>query len=72
MIETTLEPEHVAHGELTVSQAGRLGGQKLLARYGLEHFIALGKLGGAKVAEQRGPSFYKRIGKLGHLHFTAS
>lgn len=48
--------------EMTVSEAGRKGGETVAKKYGHEHFEEIGKKGGRKVAEliQRGKQAEKK------------
>lgn len=52
-------------GEMSVAEAGRLGGKKRLAQIGREGFVALGKTAGATTLSKHGSEHYSRIGKLG-------
>ena len=51
-------------GQLTVTEAGRRGGQRAKELLGTEHYRRIGKMGGKKVAE-RGREFFATIGKQG-------
>lgn len=50
---------------MTVSEAGRKGGQTTKEKYGPEFYARIGKKGGETVSEERGPEFYAEIGKKG-------
>lgn len=49
---------------LTVREAGRLGGNAVKAKYGKAHYERIGAMGGNKTAE-RGREFYAEIGRKG-------
>lgn len=51
--------------ELTVREAGALGGKKRAEELGPEGFAALGRKGGAVTKERYGPDYYARIGAEG-------
>lgn len=51
--------------EMTVREAGRLGGAKRRDELGHEGYQALGKKGGAATKERHGSAFYSEIGKKG-------
>jgi hypothetical protein len=71
--------------DLTCREAGRLGGQAILARLGPDHFRAIGALarrdpatqrraalrGGATTRARHGDGFYERIARLGGLAVLA-
>ena len=50
---------------MTVSEAGRKGGEKTRERYGSEFYEEIGKKGGEAVKRTRGPEFYEKIGRKG-------
>ena len=52
-------------GALTVRDAGRLGGRRLLEKYGREHFAALGHKVGTKLREERGVEFFRNMAQAG-------
>jgi general stress protein YciG len=52
-------------GAMTVSEAGRKGGEKVAAERGHEFYEEIGKKGGQKVAAERGHEFYEEIGHKG-------
>src|SRR5438128_737277 len=52
-------------GSMTVSEAGRKGGEKVASERGHEFYEEIGKKGGDKVASERGHEFYEEIGKKG-------
>lgn len=55
------------HGNMTVSEAGRLGGLKIKQTYG-EHagyYASIGRKGGEATKKKHGLKFYADIGKLG-------
>ena len=52
-------------GDMTVSEAGRMGGAKVASERGHEFYEEIGKKGGEKVASERGHAFYEEIGKKG-------
>ena len=51
--------------EMTVSEAGRLGGTKRKDKIGSEGFKELGKKGGTKTKELYGSEYYEKIGRIG-------
>ncbi|MDA8216244.1 MAG: hypothetical protein M0Z94_01350 [Dehalococcoidales bacterium] len=68
--------------EMTVSEAGHKGGEKVSQKYGHEHFEEIGKMGGHKggeiVSEKYPHEHFEEIGhkggekvseKYGHEHF---
>ncbi len=57
-----MEPEKP---EMTVRQAGRLGGEAVKAKHGVEHYHRIGKLGGVANLAKRGHDYYVEIGKKG-------
>jgi len=52
-------------GTMTVSEAGRLGGEKVARERGREFYEEIGRKGGEKVARERGHEFYEEIGHKG-------
>lgn len=57
----TLEPKP----EMTVREAGRLGGKKVSEKYGPDFYKDIGHRGGSTTNEKYGPEFYGAIGKKG-------
>jgi general stress protein YciG len=51
--------------EMTVREAGRLGGEARKVKLGTEGYSKLGKKGGEAVKQKYGPEFYQQIGKKG-------
>lgn len=51
--------------ELTVSEAGRRGGEATRRKYGPEFYEEIGKKGGETVKRERGSGFYEEIGRKG-------
>jgi len=52
-------------GELTVREAGRIGGLTTLARHGLAHYREAGRKGQAELAKRCGPVQRRRWGAMG-------
>lgn len=56
-------------GDMTVSEAGRRGGEKTAETHGHEFYEEIGKMGGQKggetTAERHGHEFYEEIGHKG-------
>jgi hypothetical protein len=52
-------------GELTVREAGRIGGLSTLARHGLAHYREAGRKGQAELAKWCGPAQRRRWGTMG-------
>jgi general stress protein YciG len=50
---------------MTVSEAGRKGGETVKAERGHEFYEQIGKKGGESVRASRGPEFYSQIGHKG-------
>lgn len=50
---------------MTVSEAGRLGGEKVARERGHDFYEEIGRKGGEKVARERGHEFYEDIGHKG-------
>jgi len=53
-----------AHPE-SASEAGRIGGETVFARYGRRHFKEIGHRGGIITKNTRGSQFYSEIGRKG-------
>jgi general stress protein YciG/biotin operon repressor len=56
---------HPPKPSMTVSEAGRLGGQKVSAERGPEFYRTIGKKGGHALKAKCGPEHYRAIGKKG-------
>src|SRR6266568_1694331 len=52
-------------GSMSVSEAGRKGGQTVRDKYGHSFYEEIGRKGGETVKAERGRSFYEQIGKKG-------
>src|SRR5712692_983952 len=52
-------------GAMSVSEAGRKGGQTVRDKYGHSFYEEIGRKGGETVKAERGGSFYEQIGKKG-------
>ena len=52
-------------GGMTVSEAGRKGGERVRDERGVEFYQEIGRKGGETVKAERGHEFYEQIGKKG-------
>ncbi len=52
-------------GKMSVSEAGRKGGNKTASTHGVEFFTEIGRKGGDTVLRNRGKEFYSEIGSKG-------
>ncbi len=52
-------------GAMSVSQAGRKGGQRTAETHGHEFYEEIGRKGGTKVRDVYGHEFYEEIGRKG-------
>lgn len=52
-------------GGMTVSEAGRKGGEMTSKKYGPEFYEEIGKKGGETTSRRYGPEFYEEIGHKG-------
>ncbi len=52
-------------GKMTVSEAGRKGGETTARKYGPEFYEQIGKKGGETTSRKYGPEFYEEIGHKG-------
>lgn len=50
---------------MTLSEAGRKGGEKVKRERGSDFYAEIGRKGGRRVAEDHGPAFYAEIGRKG-------
>lgn len=50
---------------MTLSEAGKRGGEKVKRERGRDYYAEIGRKGGASVKERRGPAFYAEIGRKG-------
>ena len=50
---------------MTLSEAGRKGGEKVKRERGTDFYAEIGRKGGRRVAQNHGPSFYSEIGRKG-------
>lgn len=58
----------VERGEMTVREAGKLGGDAVKEKYGPEFFSKIGKKGGKSLKSRvvvEDPGYYVRLGKAG-------
>lgn len=56
---------HEEKRPLTVSEAGRRGGEATKERYGLDHYKTMGSKGGEMTKAKYGPEHYSEIGRKG-------
>ena len=61
--KTTAKEE--SKGAMTVSEAGKRGGETTSERYGHEFYENIGKKGGKTTSERYGSPFYEEIGAKG-------
>lgn len=52
-------------GALSVTEAGRRGGNAVKAKYGPEFYANIGRLGGQRTRDKYGPEFYEALGRKG-------
>ncbi|HVM44680.1 MAG TPA: KGG domain-containing protein [Candidatus Thermoplasmatota archaeon] len=50
---------------MTLSEAGRKGGEKVKRERGTDFYAEIGRKGGRRVAQDHGPAFYSEIGRKG-------
>jgi len=50
---------------MTLSEAGRKGGEKVKRERGADFYAEIGRKGGRRVAQEHGPAFYSEIGRKG-------
>lgn len=50
---------------MTLSEAGRRGGEKVKKERGVGFYAEIGRKGGRRVAQSHGPEFYAEIGRKG-------
>lgn len=64
---------------MTVGDAGRLGGRRLVEKYGREHMAELGRKVGAMLLDERGVDFFREMAhaggtvtasRYGHEHYA--
>lgn len=58
------EKEEPAH-PMTMSDIGKIGGNRVKELYGDEHYTRIGTEGGQKLARERGTEYYREIGRKG-------
>jgi general stress protein YciG len=63
--EAGMADEVKKKGAMSVSEAGRKGGQTVRDKYGHSFYEEIGKKGGETVKAERGRAFYEQIGKKG-------
>jgi len=54
-----------SQGDMTVKEAGRMGGNAVKNKYGSDFFSEIGKKGGRTVSDERGAEFFSAIGRVG-------
>ncbi len=54
-----------SQGCMTVSEAGKKGGDTVKEKYGVGYYSEIGKKGGRTTKKRHGPEFYSEIGQLG-------
>src|SRR5438477_458998 len=59
-------------GGMTVSEAGRKGGERVRDERGVEFYEEIGRKGGETVKAERGHEFYEQIGRKGGESVRAS
>ena len=59
------EDVRVSSGGMSVREAGKLGGDRVKAKYGSEFYETIGRKGGEVTKGKYGPSFYEKIGQKG-------
>ncbi len=59
------DEEEAPLGGMSVRDAGRLGGQRVKAKYGSEFFEKIGRKGGQTTKSKYGPAFFEEIGQKG-------
>ncbi len=59
------ESDQEAKREMTVTEAGKKGGDRVKAKYGKEFYTEIGHKGGRATRDKYGPEFYGEIGKKG-------
>jgi DNA-binding XRE family transcriptional regulator len=56
----------VGDGDLTLREAGRIGGERTLARHGRAHFVAAGRKGGAALSAEAHAEAGRKGGRARH------